>query len=116
MTDLIPGKLYVVTTWAMEENRKNLAKSDVCEKWEEDLRAWSIEKTKYVYLKPCDVVMFLGPFGGPHVGHSEFLYKDCVCVVANARCLREPRLVLATPETVKGYKRRLNRILYGEQR
>ncbi len=82
MTDFIPGKLYVVSTWAVDENIKN-AFQDKPE-LEPSLFVW--RKTaksgeKFVGLPPGSIILWLGDFATDESGFGEFLHEDDTYVV-----------------------------------
>ena len=107
MTDFITGKLYMVTTWAMEENRRNLF--DHQDELQEGLRVWIVSEGRYVHIKPCEVFMYLGNFVNVETGMGEFLYNEMV-FAAKLHSLGR-WLCEATPKNMVHYKYMLKTLL-----
>ncbi len=97
----------MVTTWAMEENRRNMF--DHQDELLEDLRLWVIAEGRYVHVKPCEVVMYLRKFVNNETGVGEFLYKDKVCGVELRSLGRW--LCKATPKNMAHNKSMLKALL-----
>ncbi len=104
MTNLIPGKLYVVTSWCHEQNQRNSGLDQ--DEYFEGMCVYYYNTGRRYEVKEGEVVLFVGeePVPGEKFVRQVFLYDDekFYCLTLSEYYNRV--LTLATKDSVKRYR------------